>query len=858
MLKKEIMDNMKHIVDNCMGDSNPACVATCPMHTDVKEYVKLIGEGKGKESIKVIREKLFMPKTLGRICAHPCEQNCKWNEGKNPMSIAGLKRYAADNFDDSRDWDVSIKDENGKKVAVIGAGPSGAQAALDLRKEGFSVTVFDKLEVYGGMMRVGIPEYRLPRNIIDSEFSYLEKLGVQFKMGVEVGKGISFEEIKNEFDAVVVASGKHIGRIDKSLKNHDTKGIFSAAEYLKEVSLTRNVVDAGKKVVVIGGGDVAMDCARSSLRLDGVDEVHSVCLEESYEKMASSMHEINGSLKEGVKFNLGFGVNRILVDESGSVNGIELKKCLSMFDENGNFGPKFDESQTKVIDVDTVVFAIGQGVDSSFDEKNSLDKRRNGTFECDELTLQSVSDEKVFIAGDASGTSFIVIQAMATGRRVAKSITRFLSGIDLKEGRSMEEEFSYKTKLDVPVDWDNIEKVERKEINELDPEKRKKSFDEVSLGFTKEQAEKEASRCLQCECKLCMKECLMLRDFTDCPKTLFKEYLENGYKNMDPMIAYSCNQCSQCTIKCPNDFDIKYNFDEMRREYVKANGGDSPLEGHKGLDEGVELDCSEKTSTYVKAKNGKKTKYVLVPGCTVPIHSPKLVEKTLIHLNEVLDQEVGAVLQCCAKPTLMIGEDDKFEKRFAMVQDSIDKTGADVIVTLCPSCYLTFEKYAKQEVISYWDLIHQKIGLPKNQKGIGESSDVVFNIHDSCPTRNVTSHHDSVRWILKELGYKLEEMNNIRENTRCCGVGGMSGCVNPQLQEKVLNRRVNDATSDHIISYCGSCRVSMENGGLDSLHILDLIHGETYMKKDANKRNKSGEDGIKSRLETKDIFNKYK
>lgn len=192
-----------------------------------------------------------------------------------------------------------------------------------------------------------------------------------------------------------------------------------------------------------------------------------------------------------------------------------------------------------------------------------------------------------------------------------------------------------------------------------------------------------------------------------------------------------------------------------------------------------------------------------------------------------------------------------------MIQESIDATGADVIVTLCPSCYLTFEKYAKQEVVAYWDLMPE-IGLPKGQKGIGKTSDVVFNIHDSCPTRHVTSHHDSVRWILSELGYKLKEMHNIRENTRCCGVGGMIGGVNPALQEKVLNRRVGDATSDHIISYCGSCRNSMETGGLDSLHILDLIHGPTYMAKDSAKRNPSPDKALENRLETKDRFNKYK
>ena len=273
MLKDELINQMQNIVDNCMGESDPACVASCPMHTNIKEYVKLIGEGNGKRAIEVIREKLFIPKTLGRVCAHPCEENCKWNEEENPMSIAGLKRYAADNFDNPDDWDLKVKPINGKKVAVIGAGPAGAQAALDLRKEGYGVTVFDKLELYGGMMGVGIPEYRLPRDIIALEYSYLEQLGVNVKMGVEIGKDLSFDQVKEDFDAVVIAVGKHIGRVDRSLDNHQAQGIFSAADYLREIALTKNCQNVGKKVAVIGGGDVAMDCARSSLRLLGVEEV---------------------------------------------------------------------------------------------------------------------------------------------------------------------------------------------------------------------------------------------------------------------------------------------------------------------------------------------------------------------------------------------------------------------------------------------------------------------------------------------------------------------------------------------------------------------------------------------------------
>ncbi|MGL5100491.1 MAG: FAD-dependent oxidoreductase, partial [Fusobacteriaceae bacterium] len=389
VLKTEVLDKMKHIVDNCMGDSTAACVSACPMNTDVKQYVRLIGEGRGEESLNVIREKLFIPGTLGRICAHPCEQNCRRGEEDHSISIAYLKRYAADNFDKAENWDLAKAASNGKKVAVIGAGPAGAQAALDLIKKGYAVTIFEKLPVLGGMMRVGIPEYRLPRHIIDTEYSLLQKLEVEIKLGVEIGKDISFDELKKNHDAVVVAVGRQAGRIDRSLENHDAEGIFHAAEYLKEISLTRDFKGAGKVVAVIGGGDVAMDCARSSKRVPGVERVISIPLEATFDGMPSSNHEIHGAVEEDVIFKLGYGINRIMKDENGRVSGIELKKCLSLFDAEGRFSPKFDMNQLEVLAIDTLVFAIGQGVDSSFDSGETLAKRGNGTFDADKLTMQS-------------------------------------------------------------------------------------------------------------------------------------------------------------------------------------------------------------------------------------------------------------------------------------------------------------------------------------------------------------------------------------------------------------------------------------------------------------------------------------
>ncbi len=860
MLKQEIIENMKEIVENCMGEETAACVATCPMHTNVKEYVRLIREGKGEEAIKVIREKLFLPGTLGRICAHPCEKQCKWNEGKSPMAIASLKRYAADNFDRVEDWDLTTKESNGKKVAVIGGGPSGLQAALDLRKEGCDVTVFEKLPVRGGMLRVGVPAYRLPRAVLEHEISYLDRLGVHFELNCEIGKDKAFQDIVREFDSVVVAVGKHQGRVDRSLQNHDAKGIFSAAGFLKEAAMTEQVKEAGKVVLVVGGGDVAMDCARTALRVPGVEKVYSICLEDSFNSMASSDHEIKGSIAEGIKFNHAQAIKNIHVDENGRVSGVTLKKCLSMFDVQGRFAPSFDDEDTKELEVDTIVFAIGQGVEGGF-AADVLTQRPNSTFNCDKQTLQSADNEKVFLAGDASGESVIAIQAIATGRRAAQSVIRFLNGESLTEGRELKDTWTYETKLQMPTDWSTIT-GQREDMAERDPAERIKSFEEVALGYTAEEAQREADRCRQCECKLCMKECIMLNDYTECPKTLFREYLEKGVDAMDHMIAYSCNECSQCTLKCPKGFDLKSNFTAMKEAYAQENEGMVPLEILKDSDAAQEKECGDEFCTRLdasaapaEAEKKQKTKYVFVPGCTVSAYSPEGVENVVKHLKDSLGQEnVGALLQCCGKVTRFIGENQKFEERNKKAIDILDDMGAEVIITVCPSCYKVFKETAKnQRVISYWDLMHDLIGIPAASKGIGQGSDVVFNIHDSCVTRDVTSHHESVRWVLDQLDYKWEEIERNGKNTRCCGVGGMVCTSNPELYERVYTRRANDFNQDNIVTYCGSCRGTMQNAGKDAVHMLDLIFGKTYTKDQTQTRGyKSEEEMWEKRLETKE------
>lgn len=863
MLKQSVIDNMKEIAEHCMGEETAACVATCPMHTNVKEYVRLIREGKGEEAIKVIRDQLFLPGTLGRICAHPCEGKCKWNEGKSPMAIASLKRYAADHFDREEDWNLSCKDENGKKVAVIGAGPSGLQAALELRKEGCQVTVFEKMPVRGGMLRIGIPAYRLPRTILEREISYLDHLGVKFELNCEIGKNKPFSEILENFDSVIVAVGKQQGRVDRSLDHWDAKGIFSAAGFLKEAAMTQDVKESGKVVLVVGGGDVAVDCARTARRLNAAEKVYSVCLEDSYDTMASSNHEIKGALAEGVKFNHAQAIQRIHTDENGRVSGVTLKKCLSMFDENGRFAPTYDEEDTRELKVDTIVFAIGQGVEAEF-AGVILEQRPNSTFACDKDTLQSTKNEKIFVAGDASGESVIAIQALATGRRAAQSVIRFLRGEDLRSGRELKDTWTYETKLQMPVDWDAIT-GQREDMQELDPKKRIHSFDEVALGYTKEEAEREAARCRQCECKLCMKECIMLNDYTECPKSLFKKYLEEGYENLDHMIAYSCNECSQCTLKCPKEFNMKGIFTALKEDYAEKNNGLVPLEILKESDRTQEKECGDEYCTRVDGSLQKKevhkkqkTKYVFVPGCTVSAYSPKGVENIVKHLKECLGHEnVGALLQCCGKVTRFIGETEKFEERNKKAIDILDDMGAEVIITVCPSCYKVFKETAKnQKVIAYWDLMKNLIGIPETARGIGKGSDVVFNIHDSCVTRDETSHHESVRWVLDELGYNWTEIERNGKNTRCCGVGGMVCSSNPELYERVYTRRANDFDQHNIVTYCGSCRGTMQAAGKDAVHILDLLFGQKYTKDQEGARGYQTEQEMwEKRLETKERLN---
>lgn len=567
-----IIDNASEIVEKCMGHEDAFCTSRCPMSTDAKGYVNLIAEKKYEEAIDLIREKLFLPNTLGRICAHPCESDCRRStEYKQPIAIAALKRFAAEKADHENRWNLQVGSDTGKKIAIVGAGPAGAQSAIELRRAGHAVVILEKLNVLGGMMRVGIPEYRLPRDIIDYEYSYLTKLGVEIRLGVEVGKDISFDTLKNDYDAVLLAHGAHKGNIIP-LPGHKATGVFPATEYLKEISLKQSFERAGKRVMVIGGGDVAMDCARSSFRI-GADEVYQCSLEDE-KNLPASHEEIEESVEEGVVFNAGWGPLEIL-EEGGKVTGIKIQKIKSIHDAKGNFNPSY-EGEPKTIPVDTVVMATGQVVEDI--TGGALETTRGGRYVVDQDIL-STAIENVFVAGDASGGN-IVVEAMALGRKAAITMDRYLRGEDLKAGRCLKTEWAYQTELDVPLP-EGTEDVPRLHARMRDPKERKRDFIQSDLGFTEEMAIEEASRCLKCECKLCMRECVMMNDFGTCPKDMMEKIVEG--QGMDQLLAYSCNACDNCTIVCPHELPMKKIFIGSRKDFVKANDGESPIKGHGAI-----------------------------------------------------------------------------------------------------------------------------------------------------------------------------------------------------------------------------------------------------------------------------------
>src|SRR5215469_15317438 len=528
------MTTRTKLVDLEWLESNFPCMQACPVHTQAGRYVSLIAQGRYEEAYRYARTPNPFASICGRVCGHPCEPACRRGQFDLPISIRALKRFVTERYGpESRNpVDVfagRISEKHTEKVAVIGSGPAGMSAAHDLALLGYPVTIFEAAPLPGGMMHLGIPEYRLPRDVLQAQIREILDLGPDLKLNMRLGRDITLEDLKRQgYKAVLMAFGLHRSR-DLNLPGNELDGVIKGIDFLLNVNLGYRF-EVGKRVVVIGGGNVAIDVARSAMReqqqkfvtdmatvvlpdaltaseadvamkefMDvsraalrmGAREVQLVCL-ESREEMPASVEEIHEGLLEGMKLRPSLGPKQFIGKE-GKLTGLQVIKCVSVFDENKRFNPQFEPGTEFVIPCDTVILAIGQSSDLSFLKPNDgIETTRQGTLKINPDTLMTTAPG-IFAAGDIAFGPRLIINAVADGKKAAVEIDRFLRGPEWKP----KDKYVQITVLNHHEMAANYDQYSRLAVPVLSVERRT-GVAEVETGYTEEQARSEASRCLQC------------------------------------------------------------------------------------------------------------------------------------------------------------------------------------------------------------------------------------------------------------------------------------------------------------------------------------------------------------------------
>ena len=478
------------------------CTIACPAGIAVQGYIALTSQGKFKEALEVIRERMPFPSVCGRVCHHPCEEKCNRDEIDEPLAIRPIKRFLAD-------WCRSHKEEQpepvvaerNESIAIVGAGPAGLTAAQDLHLMGYPVTVFESSDKVGGMLLSTIPCYRLPEDAAQYDIDRILANGIQLKTGINIGTDVSLDELKKDYKAIFVAIGAQNAK-KLRIDGVESKGVLYGIPFLKNIK-SGKIKISKKRIIVIGGGNVATDCARSALRL-GAKSVDLVSLEtrdlSSKDRMPAHEWEIVEAEEEGVRIHGSWGPKEIL-SKDGNVTALKVVKCTSVYEgDNKRFSPKFDESKVEKIDGEIVIIAIGQEPD--FEGFDSLEKNPWKTFKVDTITLET-SAKGIFAGGDVASGPASVVEAVAQAHEAAISIDRYINGKNIKQGRE-------KTFEEAKLPEREIETKKRQELHKRDPLLRIKDFVEVELGYEDERiAIEEAKRCLDCgTCSLCL-QCLV-------------------------------------------------------------------------------------------------------------------------------------------------------------------------------------------------------------------------------------------------------------------------------------------------------------------------------------------------------------
>lgn len=575
-------------------DENIPCLAACPVHTNAGMYVAAIADGEDELAYLTARLPNPFASVCGRVCAAPCEDACRRGQIDRPIAIRALKRFVTEQFGpekgDAKVWEQVVAppaDELSQSIGIVGGGPAGMAAAHDLRRLGYKVTVYEATEKLGGAMWLGIPEYRLDRDVLAGDVDAILELGVEVEYNTRLGVDVTLDELRDRHDAIFLGIGATLGR-GLDLEGADADGVFKAIEFL--INMNRGFeVDIGERVIVVGGGDVAMDAARTALRAadystqpvadsedeDGLEDEQASITEaldvarsaaragarhttvfslESRDEMPAHEFEIEEAAEEGIEFVHRRGPARILT-EDGKVTGLETTKVTSVFDEAGRFAPQFDTEDIEVAEADTVILAIGQAIDLDALGDHGPETSPRRTIAADPVT-GATSIPGMWSGGDAAKGPRTLIDAIADGRRAAQDIHRSFGGEIAEDRPGKMVRLQQFHRLD-----DLYDRQDRVAVPTLETGRRV-GLAEVETGFTAEQARCEANRCLRCFANIMLdvERCVLCALCADvCPVDLISlvpsEEVDPAHPGGTALLLdeTACIRCGLCIERCPPD-----------------------------------------------------------------------------------------------------------------------------------------------------------------------------------------------------------------------------------------------------------------------------------------------------------------
>ena len=551
----------------CVVLAPSPCQMACPAGLDVPSYVTLIGMGKDEEAIEIIREDNPFPWTCGLVCTRPCEFVCVRGRIDDPIAICSLKGFAAERVMSRGGYKNPPKNpDNGRKVCIIGAGPAGLTAAYYLALKGYRVTVLEALPVAGGMMMVGIPRYRLPREVIDREVDYILELGVEIRFNTKLGRDVTLEDLKDEgFEAILVAIGAH-GSYKLNIPGEDDyPQVLSAVDFLRRVALGERL-KPGHKVAVIGGGNVAIDAARTCVRL-GCEKV-TIVYRRSRAEMPAHEEEVIQAEEEGVDFVF-LTLPVEIIGEDGRIKALKCVRAkLGEPDERGRRRPVPVKDSEHEIEVDCVIAAIGQKVEKDgLVDFEGLSWSRRDTIRVNTVTMET-SIEGVFAAGDVVTGPATVIEAIGAGKRAADAIDRYLQGLPQPKRPPVPVRRRRLPCLETTASQKM--RLQRPRMPLLNCDRRRVTFQQVELGFNSEDAREEAHRCLRCDicrrCGRCIEVCRDMMKIDALPLGYFDfdHPVETDFRK----VSEKCILCGACAANCPNEAMVMKDENSERVLYL--------------------------------------------------------------------------------------------------------------------------------------------------------------------------------------------------------------------------------------------------------------------------------------------------